>query len=80
MRVMCAKDDGDTSGKGRPLEGFIRGKPPSGDGEKGAENGAAQDGAENASKRQPFGFYRPNPENEERDRVARRLWKQVFGS
>jgi hypothetical protein len=79
---MCAKDDGDAPGKGRSLEGFIRGNPPSGQGEKGekgAENGAAQEGAENAPKRQPFGFYRPNPENEERDRVARRLWKQVFG-
>ncbi len=82
MRVLCAKDAGDTHGERRPLEGFLRGKARKRDGEDaggrvpgGEDSGAAGE----VSEEQPFGFYRPDPEDEERDRVARRLWKQVFG-
>ncbi len=82
MRVMFAKDAGGNPGERRPLEGFLRGKPKKQVGDDAAESGHEAEGAEasgDASNEQPFGFYRPDPEDEERDRVARRLWKQVFG-
>jgi hypothetical protein len=79
MRVMCAKDGGDASGERRPLEGFLRGKPPGPNSEHRSDGQQSGEGAANAAHQQPFGFYRPTPEDEERDRVARRLWKQVFG-
>jgi ribosomal protein L15 len=76
---MCAKDAGDAPGERRPVEGFLRGKPrwPRGEAEETGEEGGK--GTAGARDRKPFGFYRPDPEDEERDRVARRLWKQVFG-
>ncbi len=77
MRVLCSRDTGDSAGK-RPLEGFLRGKPQKVSHE-GAETANDVQGGENTSGEQPFGFYRPAPEAEERDRIARRLWKQVFG-
>jgi hypothetical protein len=79
MRVLCAKDAGDAPGERRPLEGFLRGKPRSPRGESGESGEQRGTDAARATGRQPFGFYRPDPEDEERDRVARRLWKQVFG-
>ncbi len=82
MKVLCAKDAGEASGGRRPLEGFLRGKPRKAKREEGVESGQvgeAGEGAESSPDQQPFGFYRPDPEVEERDRVARRLWKQVFG-
>lgn len=78
MRVLCAKDAGDAPGE-RRLEGFLRGKPRRPEGEAGAAGEQGSEGTAGARDRQPFGFYRPDPEDEERDRVARRLWKQVFG-
>ncbi|HEX8221260.1 MAG TPA: hypothetical protein VF914_18870 [Chloroflexia bacterium] len=79
MRVLCAKDAEDAPGEGRPLEGFLRGKPRRSGGEARKPGEPGREGPARATSRQPFGFYRPDPEDEERDRVARRLWKQVFG-
>lgn len=82
MRVLCANNAGDAPGERRPVEGFLRGKPRRPRGEAGEARQAGEQGGEGtagARDRQPFGFYRPDPEDEERDRVARRLWKQVFG-
>jgi hypothetical protein len=79
---MCAKNTGDSSGERRPFEGFLRGKPKKQNGQDARESGREVAGSEAAgetSGEQPFGFYRPDPADEERDRVARRLWKQVFG-
>lgn len=79
MRVSCAKDGWDGSAERRPFEGFLRGKPRKPNGEDGVERVEGEKAAGGAPGGQPFGFYRPDPEDEERDRVARRLWKQVFG-
>ncbi|MDQ3705172.1 MAG: hypothetical protein M3437_08120 [Chloroflexota bacterium] len=82
MRAMCAKNSGDCSGERRPFEGFLRGKPKKQNGQDPTANGSKTEGPETGGTtpgEQPFGFYRPDPEDEERDRVARRLWKQVFG-
>lgn len=82
MQFLFAKDGGDSSGDKRPFEGFLRSKPKQPHNEDGVENEQdAEDSEANStpSKGQPFGFYRPDPEDVERDRVARRLWKQVFG-
>lgn len=76
MRAMCAKNSGDSSPERQPLEGFLRGKPPKGRGDGDVE---AEGSDPVTPDEQPFGFYRPDPEDVERDRVARRLWKQVFG-
>ncbi|MDQ5825093.1 MAG: hypothetical protein M3441_12935 [Chloroflexota bacterium] len=82
MRAMCAKNSGDSSGERRPFEGFLRGKPKKQNGQNLTASGRETEGPEadgGTPGEQPFGFYRPDPEDEERDRVARRLWKQVFG-
>ncbi len=79
MQVLCAKEAGNTPGEGRPLEGFLRGKRRKANPEEQAESGAMGEGTGSAAGEEPFGFYRPDPEDVERDRVARRLWKQVFG-
>ena len=79
MRVLCAKDGGDAPGERGPLEGFLRGKPRKPRGREQANGEQSGDAVQDVGQRQPFGFYRPDPEDEERDRVARRLWKQVFG-
>ncbi|MEA2573169.1 MAG: hypothetical protein QOH93_467 [Chloroflexia bacterium] len=81
MRVLFSKDAGDSSGAKRPFEGFLRSRPKRPQGEDNAESEQSAEGSEVAdgsSDEQPFGFYRPDPEDVERDRVARRLWKQVF--
>lgn len=82
MRAMCAQNSGDGLGERRPFEGFLRGKPKKQNGHDPTASGRETGGPEasgEAPGEQPFGFYRPDPEDEERDRVARRLWKQVFG-
>lgn len=82
MRAMCAKEAGENPAERRPLEGFLRGKPKKQNGEDAPDSDQEAEGSPangEASGEHPFGFYRPDPDDEERDRVARRLWKQVFG-